>query len=441
MSSIEEFEEEPIWDFILDLSCERIWFGSVYATNMMLTKFDKYSKTQTGDYQSIFLRKLSCWHEKTLIPTSKKIAKKHNVPDIFKPVFLDETENFFTKDDVCGLHLYLLLLTSKHLLVQCQLGLGPVTTHKVKEWFKLMRFVLESSLFQKCSTELKNEFCKTFQIFNEGESFIENEEEHEYFDPHLVFIHLSHLVVFYTKSSIDFPQSKHLKMESSQNAMNSWQTLSGQLFEKVFQLESHGLQVLDESNYTDRTFCYSVKFPYYRLGGEPSDEKPLTDSENLPSMFTLLFDFFNQFEDSINKIGKDASKVQWTEELHKLHDILHFGNTLNNSAKELSYKREKARRNYRRNTKSEDAYKPRLPLIYQRDEYCLGCYSYSKYALLNQTACKKRKHEGKVTGTKSNTSQGLSWRSPGFIRKGNFLDSDEETEKEKSSSQGSSAAI
>ncbi len=100
MSSLDDFEDEPTWDYILDLSFETMWIGSVYARKMMLTKFDKYSKTGNGDGQSIFLRKLSCWHEKTLIPMEKKLAQKHAVPDIFKLVFFEQTENFFSKGDV-----------------------------------------------------------------------------------------------------------------------------------------------------------------------------------------------------------------------------------------------------------------------------------------------------------------------------------------------------
>lgn len=441
MSSIYDCEEEPTWDFILDLSAERIWFGSVYATKMMMNKFDKYSKTQIGDDQCIFLRKLSCWHEKTLIPMAKKIANKHDVPDIFKPVFLDQTEKFFIDGDVCGLHLYLLLLTSEHLVDQCKVGLGPKTMNKVQKWFHLMRLVLESTLFQKCSMELKSELRKTFQIFNEDESFIQNEEEHEYFDPNLVFIHLSHLVIFYTKSSIDSPQSKCCKMESSKNEMETWQTYSGEIFQKVFQLESHGLHVLDDNEYTDDMFCYSVEFPYFRLGTELDEKKSLMDNDNLPSMFQLQFDFFNKFDASIQKISQDVSKVQWTQELHKLHDIFYLGNTLNNAAKDFFYKREKARRNYRRHSASECDYKPRLPLIFQKDEYCFGAYSYSIYAPMHQTACKKRKNQESKMARQANTSQGLSWRSHGLMTRRNFFDSDEETKEEASSTQGIGVAI
>ncbi len=406
-----------MWDYILDLSAERIWFGSVYATKMMLTKFDKYSNTKTGDGQCIFLRKLSCWHEKTLIPMEKKISQKHDVPDIFKPAFLEQAENFFSKGDVCGLHLYLLLLTSEHLVVQSKAGLGPETTEKVKEWFNLMRFVLESSLFEKCSIELKNEHRKIFQIFNEGESFILNEEEHSFFDPNLVFIHLSQLVVFYTRDPFKYD-------------MDTWQTLSGELFQKVFQLESHGLQVLDDCSYKDETFCYSVQFPYIYLVAETkedesNEDESLKDNNNLPSMFDLLFHFFNKFDSSIQKISQDVSKVQWKKELHKLHDIFHLGNKLNNAARDFSYRREKARRNYVKHWASGDGYNPRLPLNFQSDEYCFGVYSYAIYAHMNQTACKKRKHERKVSKINANTSEGLNWRSPGYKSEGNFLDSNE----------------
>ncbi len=425
MSSIEDFEEEPTWDYILDLSAERIWFASVYATKMMLTKFDKYSNTKTGDGQCIFLRKLSCWHEKTLIPMEKKISMKHDVPDIFKPVFLEQAENFFSKGDVCGLHLYLLLLTSKHLIVQSKLGLGPQTTEKVKKWFHLMMFVLESSLFDKCSKKLKDEFRKVFQIFHEGDSFISNEEEHGYFDPNIVFIHLSQLVVFYTKCSMDSSQSRHSKMESSKYEVDKWQTLSGELFEKVFELKSHGLQSLDDCTCKQEIFCYSVEFPYYLLVAEVNENESLIDSDNIPSMFGLLFHFFNKFEESINKISQDLSKVQWNKELHKLQEIFYLGNILNKSAKEYSYKREKARRNYRKHSASESGYNPRLPLIFQSDKYCFGAYSYSIYAHMNQTACKKRKHEKKVFKRNANNSEGLTWRSPEFKSEGKFFFSNE----------------
>lgn len=370
-------------DYLLDLCPERILLASVYATKMMFLRFQDSS--QATDDKKIFtiIRKISCWHELILSPNTVKITNEHQVPDLFAGVFTTLPNRFFHDEgDLCGLHVFLLLISSNHILDKMGQGFGPKTEKEVSLWFDLMVTTKDSSLFEPIKLNLKEQFRLMIQKFN-SLSLEVSTEEHEFFNHKFLFLHVAHLVKFYSKSPVgnDLPHSNHVKMTPTHVSMLQWEKRSGRLFEEIFELKSHGFLFFDCEDGNVANLDEGIQLPYMLL--DESDDF-IDTSDELPSLHGVHTEVINIFEKYISKNTNASPRYQSTDQQDKVDELLQSTKILLKNRRFIFRLREKQRRNYRKNKcNKKKAYHPKTPTVFERDMFCFGEYSSYHYIRSN----------------------------------------------------------
>ncbi len=83
-------------DFIMDLSAERIFLSSIYATKATFIQCDRYCPFVSDHLKLDFIRQMSCWLEVVVVPITKRIVGMHKVSIVFQEIFKKEMEQYLS---------------------------------------------------------------------------------------------------------------------------------------------------------------------------------------------------------------------------------------------------------------------------------------------------------------------------------------------------------
>lgn len=341
------------------LSAEELWFTSVYAVKIMLSKWRLWSGYDHINSLDDFLKRMSCWHQYCLIPMTKKITKYHHPPDFAKKAIKAQDGNVF------GMHISLLLEASKSLLGYY----GPDTLDEVSKWFGMMKTTTDSEIFNKAPKDMRKEFKRILSLRRQP-----NDDEHchqqlPFFNCQILFLRVAHLVVLYTNSGLWSMPSIKTATPVDRSHMKEWELLSGELLTNVLQTEEHGLPLTDGINIRDVQFG-GIVLPYQKL----KHQLLFCKGPGLPDV-TLLH------RTVMISLTQEASRKLST--LTHIADVLHYqiqlvqqtfsvANAHNDDQKSKLQNTEKVRKHYRKVVRKGKSYSPRHPVVFQRDIFVMG---------------------------------------------------------------------
>ena len=127
----------------------------------------------------------------------------------------------------------------------------------------------EAVFFQLAPTIAQNKFqAGLLSHDSKLESYPQGRTEHPFFNAEGLFIQITHMVWYYTTSSL--PDRLLTAVElccSNMQSIKQWKTSSGGLCCRVFQLKHHGLPVsfVDHTSTTPPNYIAKVEFPYMIL--------------------------------------------------------------------------------------------------------------------------------------------------------------------------------
>ncbi len=371
------------FDFILDLSAERVFFSSIYATKAMFIKCDRYSLFHSDKLKSDFIRLMSCWSELVVVPMTKKIVKYHTVPTIFKEILKKDIEQHLSNGNLtCGLHLYMLVKASNHLIKKIVDGVGPTTGKEIQEWLEVMKKIKEdkNKIFKSAGDKVKEEFCTMLQKYHELSSNIsfDHVEEHPFFNHQMVFLHIAHLVYMYSKNVMDrtIPHKKNAKLCPTVQEMLLWENHCGRLCKVMFDLDSHGLLLLNSGLTRDKKFCNGINLPYslYYV------DRKLLSKDRLPSVSNMHKKVIEVFKNYCTNLCTSDIISQWEYESCVLHTYFQKSCEYIDVQKQKFSNRQKVQRSLMKKKKEGSYYCPKIPQeFWQRDIFLLGSYSMIPY--------------------------------------------------------------
>ena len=402
------------WDFLLDLSAERIWLSSIYATKAMFIKCDRYSPFDSEKLKSDFIRLMSCWSEKVVVPITKNIVKMHQVPTIFKEILEGDIEQHLSNGNLtCGLHLYMLVIASNHLLKKIKDGVGPTTGMEIQEWLEVMKQIKENKnkIFKAAGEKVKKEFCTMLQNYHELSSNIsfDHVEEHPFFNHQMVFLHIAHLVYMYSRNVMGrtIPHKKKAKLCPTVEEMLLWENHCSNLCNSLFDLNSHGLLLFDNSPPRDQKFCNGIILPYSLY----SIDTEFLLGNKFPSVSNMHKKVIEVFKNYCTKISTNDIISQWDTESSLLHIYFQKSCEYIDAQKQTFSNRQKAQRSLMKKKKEGSYYCPKIPQeFWQRDIFLLGRYSMLTYAS-NIKIRIKIKHDTKDNCDKHVNEWGLEYSS------------------------------
>lgn len=371
-------------DFILDLSAERVWLSSIYATKMMFIQCDKYRRFDSNPFKLKFILQMSCWSELVVVPITKRLVKYHKVPSVFENIFEEKTEQLLSEGNLsCGLHLYMLVLASNHMLEKLVEGVCPKTGNEIQEWMKLMKKIKEENnkIFKHAGKQVKLSFCEMLQKHHDLSSDIsfDNVEEHPFFNHQMVFLHIAHLVLFYSKNQLErtIPSIKEAKLCPIGLDMMVWEKHCGKLCKGLFDLDSHGLLLLERNQLRDKKFCTGILLPYSLY----YDDKKLVSKDGIPSIPNMHKKVIEVFRNHFSKLSTNDILPQW--DYQSSVTSIYFDKTCEylETQKKTFSNRQKVQRHLLKKKKNGSFYTPIIPQNHwQRDTFCLGCHSMMTYA-------------------------------------------------------------
>lgn len=263
-------EDERTNSEILGLNAEAIWFGALYAMQTMLSGFQQWEldKVQNAndDIAADFARRVSFFHEKTLIPVTQYVKNNH-VPPSFAVEALRNIPNNIGNGDgssstngnqIFDLHVRLLCEASKS-LIHFKCSNGRSVTTEVENWFAVLKHAAEA--FEPvASADTFTELEKVLEAFehddnDNGDSSPDDEENKNtkefalFFCHKFLFIRIAYMVEFYTNATPNMTSQSKNKgytfLTPSKHHKKRWGTFSGNLIQTLFQKDVCGLPVLN----------------------------------------------------------------------------------------------------------------------------------------------------------------------------------------------------
>lgn len=359
---------------ILGPNHEALFLASVMGTKMMLRSCE-WSGEKDPKKMGLLEKRISIWSQEVVVPELDEIVKKHKMPDFASEVV--NTSDFASRPAL--LHTRLLINASKHLIELCRSGLGAKTMEKIKDWFGMMETTSRSRLcklppgsVETKITDVINDF-RRFEIDSEslGESDAnEDHPEYPYFDPHSLYIQVAYMVYFYTNSSeIARPPSTSVglgKKRTSRTFMYDWESLSGELFDQIFGIYTHGLHITDAPVTRDYPFSL-IQFPYKEL-------REHVTAKGVPSVDFLHNTVMCTMSSKIADIStlQPSSRGRWRNQIYQWTILCARATSKGlRFSKSIGQKREKVYRNYIKG-RGTKPYKARCPDYFERDIHIMG---------------------------------------------------------------------
>ena len=255
---------------IFGLNAEAVWLGSMYAMQTMLSGFNEWELEKicngNDDIAADFARRVSFFHEKTLIPVTKYIKNSHTPPsfavEALRNIRNNNGDGSTNRNQVFDLHVRLLCEASKSIIhFKCGNGNGrSVTTDtdtEVENWFAVLKHAAEAFV-PVASADTVTELEKVLEAYEhddtDNDDSSRDDEENKntkefalFFCHKFLFIRIAYMVEFYTDATI---QSKNkgntfLTLTPGKDHKKRWGTFSGNLIQTLFQKEVCGLPVLN----------------------------------------------------------------------------------------------------------------------------------------------------------------------------------------------------
>ena len=358
---------------ILGPNHEALFLVSVMGTKMMLRSWE-WSGVSDPKKMSLLEKRMSTWSQEVVVPELDEMVKNHKMPD-----FASEVVNTSSFPSPALLHTRLLTNASKHLIELCRSGLGAKTMEKIKDWFRMMETTSSSRLcelpprsVETKITDVIHDF-RQFEINNEslGESGANNDHpEYPYFDPHSLYIQVAYMVYFYTNSrEIARPPSTSVglrKTRTSRNFMYDWESLSGELFDQIFKIYTHGLHIADAPVTRDYHFSL-IKLPYTKL-------RKHVMAKGVPSVDVLHNMVMCTLSSKMSDISTKhpSSKAKWRIQTYRWTMLCAKATSKGlKFSKSTGRNREKVLKNYIKCSGTKP-YKPRSPDYFERDIHIMG---------------------------------------------------------------------
>ena len=348
---------------IFSLSADGLWFASVFCTHMMFCRALKELQIVCPIKMGNIEMSMSVWHREVLIPITKFIAESHKMPS-FAEKALSELESLGSFNGAITLHVCLLFHAGKEILQECRgNNVGPKTLEEVSKWFDLLSEIANSSLFAAAPPSLKAKFIKLLQEDLPSEKDAFGKQEHPYFFHDILFLRIAHMIFFYCRNNLlsGFANSKEAHIQVNRNDMEMWETLSCQIFQDTFNLNS-GYDRIDG-------------FAFINLGNE--EVTHLIQDEIYPSPAHVHIDMLNYIREVVQTEFINSLQSDWNTDAPKLLHLLSVTEMrFEKNFKKVFHNRTKQRTWYMKNRKSKQKYKNKQRYAFQRDRFIMGCQSW-----------------------------------------------------------------
>jgi len=404
---------------ILGLDAETIWFGSVFAIQTMLSGFKEWEldKICNGneDIAGDFARRVSFFHEKTLIPVTQYIKKNHKPPSFAVDVL--KCMSSHGRHQIFDLHAKLLCGASKKLTKCYDKDSGRSVAAEIEKWFAVLKDAVEAFVpfaSDDTITELQQvveayELKKDNVDISSSVSSHEHEREHEevsvYFCHKFLFIRVAYMVEFYTNASAKMKNQAidYAFLALGNDQRKRWGSFSGNLIQRLFQHDICGLPVLDREMATKGYIEKCVnegKFKFPMIGCLPYGELADSTSKNrgclsLPalqeSVLCQMFGSIRANAKCSNETGQSNGDRHQLKQLEKIFSVAVY-----TTEKELHTlrNREKVRKCLNKKTtnqsRSRRKRKRQGPEIFMWDVFIMGSNSYfHQFKDINGTALRE----------------------------------------------------
>jgi len=370
---------------ILGLDADAYWLTTTVATKSMLTNFLRWEQSIPKEKRNAnvgdFAKRVSYWHEKTLMPVSVSIQCNlyRNPPSYSKPVLqgkLREIEK--NRNNIFELNIELLIVASKALVACLRKGLGPRTKKEMTKWFQLM-VLIHPLLVCEVKKSTESSFTSVIHKYRALSKTVDaageqNKTEYPYFHHKILFIHIAHMVFFTcveTKSTHD--EVNKCQMKVSNSMWDKWEKVSGDLFNRTLNFSSNGSLVIQ--NGVDPTFTY-IDLPRNWFLRET------LQARGIPDVWNLHLGIMNKLHGKIEsmQVGQAISKQDSLETYLLNCRFATTSATLTGKSLLEFKRREKARRHHRKDAYIKKGpsyqYKPDDPTKFERDMFLLGNESY-----------------------------------------------------------------
>jgi len=383
---------------ILGLDAETIWFGSVFAIQTMLSGFKEWEldKICNGneDIAGDFARRVSFFHEKTLIPVTQYVKKNHKPPSFAVDVL--KCMSSHGRNQIFDLHAKLLCGASKQ-LVKCYGNDFGRSVTEVEKWFAVLKDVIEAFVpfaSDDTITELQ-QVVEAYELEKENIKISSGSHEHEdeevyvFFCHKFLFIRIAYMVEFYTNANA---KMKNQAVDYAFPALGNdqrrrWGTFSGNLIQRLSQHDVCGLPVLDREMATEGYIEQCIKkgkfkfpmidcLPYGELAGCTwKNRGQLSLPELQESVLCQMFG--NIHAKCLNEMRHGKGEREQLKQLEKIFSV-----AVHTAEKELHTlrNREKVRKCLKKkkvnHSKSRRNRKCQGPEIFMWDVFIMGSHSY-----------------------------------------------------------------
>lgn len=363
-------------DDILGPNHEALFLASVMGAKMML-RSRGWSGESDPQKLGLLEKRISVWSQEVIIRELDVIVKKHKMPEFASEVVKNSD---FTSPAL--LHMRLLINASKHLIELCHTGLGTQTMKKMEDWFGMMKTTRNSRLCDLCPQSVKNDINHVIRDFRHFEFASDSDAntgrpEYPYFDPHSLYIQVAYMVYFYTNSNEKARPpctTVGAKTHMRKKLMYDWEYLSGELFDGIFGIYSHGLHIADEPVTTDHHFS-SIKLPYTELRNLVMGDDDNPNPDGVPSVLELHNTVMRTMSCKLVDIStlQPSSRGRWRNQIYQW-TMLCAKATSNGVkiSKSKTQNRESVLRNYVKSRTSTKPYTPRCPDYFERDIHIMG---------------------------------------------------------------------
>jgi len=386
------YDEMAYFD-ILGLNAESIWLGAMYAMQTMLSGFNEWEleKNCNGkdDIAADFARRVSFFHEKTLIPVTQYVKNSHIPPsfavEALRNIPNNNVDGSTNRNQIFDLHARLLCEASKSLIhFKCSNG-RSVTTEvevEVKNWFAVLKHAAEA-FAQFASADTLTELEKVLEAFDHDDNDTDdddsspddkenkNTKEFAFFFCHkFLFIRIAYMVEFYTNATTSTNMTSQSKnkgytfLTPSKDHKKRWGTFSGNLIQTLFQKELRGLPVLDREisreGYIEKCTEKGL-FNFPMLNCLPYKEffERTRKNRGKPSLHELqesiLCEMFGNIrQKSFNEMGHQLRLGRrYSEQLERLKNIFSVAVSTTERNLQTLHNREKVRRCLKKKNKAK----------------------------------------------------------------------------------------
>lgn len=390
---------------VLGLNAETVWFGSIFAMQMMLSGFAQWELDKICNENDViaaeFARRVSFWHEKTLIPAIEYIKVHHKPPSFAMEVLKEFTSLPQDSNQIFDLHTKLLCGASETLIECCKIGIGRSATAEVEKWFAVLKeataelapFASSDTVeeLQQLVESFENEETeKTTSSHGQGQG-----EEYVFFCHKFLFIHIAYMVEFYTNANAvmkrRFSKNDFAFLAPDTKQRTKWGNVSGKLIQRLFNNGIGGLTVLD-TEFTRRGYIEKCtqegKFQFPLIDYLPYSEFTEQSKKNngLPSLHELQESVLCKMFGKIRAATKSSNEVGVQNQLTRLGLLFsvttHFTetsqHTLNNREKvrKCLHKKKQNQSNRSRSRSTRRNRKCPDPDIFFWDVFIMGNNSY-----------------------------------------------------------------